>query len=67
MGSGDNQPPALRADPFPPALHKRNRIHIMILDLYRWDTYYLFWTLNGGPENTTRILDSAAAKWHRRA
>jgi len=61
MGFGDTEPPALRADPFPARLHSRNRIHIMIVDLYRWDTYYLFWTFNGGPDNTTRILDPAAA------
>jgi hypothetical protein len=62
MGYADNLPPGLRADDAIPArLHSPNRIHIMILSTYKWDTYYLFWTLNGGPEQTTRILDQASA------
>jgi hypothetical protein len=57
---GDPTTPDLRADPIAARLHSPNHIHVMILDLYKWNTYYLFWTLNGGAENTTRILDQAS-------
>lgn len=61
MGFNDTEPPALRVDVFPAKLHARSRVHVLILDIYRWDTYYLFWTFNGGSENTDRIFDPVAA------
>src|SRR5205814_7909878 len=57
MGYLDELPPGLRADPYPAALYSQNRIHIMILDEYIWGAYYLYWTIDGGPEQTTRILE----------
>jgi hypothetical protein len=60
MGYNDTQPPDLRADPVAARLHQINHIHIMILDIYRWDTYYLFWTVDGRQEQTTRITEQSS-------
>jgi hypothetical protein len=60
MGFQDNLPPAMTANLIAASLHMKNRIHIRILDLFGWNTYYLFWTLDGGSENTTRITDRAS-------
>src|SRR5262245_32067648 len=57
MGHLDDLPTGLRADVHPAALYSPNRIRIMILSQYIWDAYYLFWTVNGGPESTQRILE----------
>jgi hypothetical protein len=60
MGYADQTPPGLRVDAIPARLHSRNRIHLVIVDSYRWNTYYLFWTENGGPEQTTRLPGSSS-------
>jgi hypothetical protein len=59
MGA-DDQPPGLRADGFPARLHAPARVHLVILSLFKWDTYYLFWTVDDGPQNIVRILDHAS-------
>jgi hypothetical protein len=61
MGSGDPATtPDIRADPGPAAtLHAPNVIHLTILDLYRWNTYYLYWTENGGPRSERRLDGSS--------
>lgn len=37
MGFGDNEPPALRADPFPATLHRPGGFKLLILTFVPWD------------------------------
>lgn len=48
MGFGDNEPPAVRADPFPATLTSGNHFNILILTFVNWDVIKLDWSINGG-------------------
>lgn len=48
MGYGDNEPPAIRADPLPATLDHANRFKMLILTFVKWDVIKLRWSLEGG-------------------
>jgi hypothetical protein len=49
MGFGDDEPPALRVDPFPATLSSANHFNILILTFVSWDVIKLDSSVNGGP------------------
>lgn len=59
MGHGDNQPPAIRADPVPATLRHSNRFAMLFVTFVRWDIIKLSWSLENGPSGRLEI-DSGA-------
>jgi hypothetical protein len=60
MGYGDNEPPAIRADPFPATLSHPNRFAMLFLTFVNWDVIKLSWSLENGPPGYLEI-DSGTA------
>jgi hypothetical protein len=49
MGFGDNEPPSVRADPFPATLTSGNHFKLLILTFVPWDVIKLDWSREDGP------------------
>jgi hypothetical protein len=55
MGFGDNEPPALRADPFPATLAAPGGFHMLALTFVSWDVLKLSASVNGHVERSWQI------------
>jgi hypothetical protein len=56
MGYGDDEPPAVRADPFPATLQSSSGFKILILTFVEWKYIKLFWSVDGGPLDDVQVL-----------
>jgi len=55
MGYGDNEPPAIRADPFPTTLNELNGFRILILTFVPWDVIKFSASTSDGDERALEI------------
>jgi hypothetical protein len=58
MGYGDDEPPDVRADPFPATLRSPGGFQLKILTFVQWDHIKLFWSMEGDPRQEEIEIDS---------
>jgi|GEM_PF-7062536 len=59
MGFGDNEPPAIRADPLPATLYHSSHLTMLFLTFVKWDVVKLSWSLENGPSGQLEIGSGA--------
>lgn len=59
MGFGDNEPPAIRADPLAATLYHSSRFTMLFLTFVKWDVIKLSWSLENGSSGQLEIGSGA--------